>query len=180
MKKWMYVIFPGTALVLFIFVYLGEVKKMDEKEQAKAVEVAQAKKADDDRKARLQQEAGENAAKKAKEREDERLRKEAEKAAKWKADSDKIQEYTDKAKADIAARSKQIADLELQLDKVRAQRDQTNREYLDLVKTVELTKIERRNAELEIQRMTQKIANRATDSSLTKMPAPIVQVTPAR
>jgi uncharacterized coiled-coil DUF342 family protein len=174
MKKWMYVIFPTIGLGLFLILYFAEVKKLDEKEQAHAVEVAQLKKADDERKAKLQDEANASAAKKAKERDDERTRKEAEKAAKWKAEGDKIQEDTDKYKADAAAATKKIADLEAQIEKLRTQRDQANRDYLAAVKAVELGKIERRNAEIEIQRTTKMLVTRAEDSSFAKMPPPFV------
>ncbi len=180
MKKWMYVIFPGGGLILFLFLYFAEVNKMEEKERVHAAKLIEEKKADDDRKARLQKEASESAAKKAKEREDERLKKEADKAAKWKADGDRIQEQTDKAKAEAAASAKKIAELEDESTRLRNQRDQANREYLDLIKSVELTKIDRRTAELDIQRMTKMIADRAADSSLTRMPPPVAPVAPAR
>jgi chromosome segregation ATPase len=180
MKKWMYIIFPGIGLALFLVLYFSEVKKMEEKERAHAEEVAKAKQADDERKAKLQQEANESAAKKAKERADELAKKEADRAAKWKAEGDKIQEDTDKANAEAAAHTKKIADLESQINALRNQRDQGNREYLDLIKAVELTKVDRRNAELEIQRMTKMIADKAADSSMTRMPPPPVAVAPAR
>ena len=179
MKKWMYLIFPGIGLGLFLILYFSEVKKMEAKEHARAEEVAKEKKADEDRKAKLQAEANESAAKKAKERADELAKKDADKAAKWKAEGDKIQEDTDKANAEAAAHTKKIADLEAQINALHNQRDQANREYLDLIKSVELTKVDRRNAELEIQRMTTMIANRASDSSMTKMPPPPA-VAPAR
>ena len=46
----------------------------------------------------------------------------------------------------------------------------------DLAKQVELSRIARRNAELEIQRMTDMIVKRAGDSSLTR--PPIIQMPP--
>lgn len=174
MKKWMYVIFPAIGLGLFSLLYVSEVKKLDEAERVKAEEVAKAKKAEDDRKAKLQDEANASAAKKAKERDDERVRKEAEKAAKWKAEGDKIQEETDKYTAEAAASNKKIADLEAQIAKLRLQKDQANREYLDAIKAVELGKIERRNAEIEIQRTTKMLVSRVEDSSFAKMPPPFV------
>lgn len=179
MKKWMYLIFPGIGLGLFLILYFAEVKKMEEKERATAEQVAKDKKADDDRKAKLQQEANESAAKKAQERADELAKKEADKAAKWKAEGDKIQEDTNKANAEAAVSTKKIADLEGQITALHNQRDQANREYLDLIKAVELTKVDRRNAELEIQRMTAMIANKASDSMMAKPPAPPA-VVPAR
>lgn len=174
MKKWMYVIFPGIGLGLFCLLYFAEVKKMDEAERVKAEQVAQAKKAEDDRKAKLQDEANASAAKKAKEREEERTRKEAEKAAKWKAEGDKIQEETDKYVAEAAASTKKISDLEAQLAALRVQRDQANREYLDAIKAVELGKIQRRTAEIEIQRTIQMLVARADASMMAKMPPPFV------
>ena len=179
MKKWMYLIFPGIGLGLFLVLYFAEVKKMEEKERVRAEEVSREKKADEERKAKLQQEANESAAKKAQERADELAKKEADKAAKWKAEGDKIQEETNKANAEAAASTKKIAELESQLTALHNQRDQANREYLDLIKAVELTKVDRRNAELEIQRMTKMIADKASDSSMARPPAPPA-VVPAR
>jgi colicin import membrane protein len=173
-KKWMYVIFPGTGLILFLFLYFAEVKKMDEKEAAHNAEVAQLKKADEDRKARLQQEAAESQVKKAKERADELARKEADKAAKWKAEGDKIQEETDKFLAEATDSSKKITELEAQLKALRDQREKANDEYIDLELSVEKAKIDRRSAEIEIQRTTQMVASRAEKSSLTAMPAPVI------
>jgi len=174
MKKWMYVIFPAIGLGLFSLLYLSENKKMDEAERVKAQQIADAKKADDDRKAKLQDEANASAAKKAKEREEERTRKEAEKAAKWKAEGDKIQEETQKSLSEAAASTKKIAELEAQLVALRDQRDQANREYLEAIKGVELGKIQRRNAEIEIQRTTQMLVSRADTTLMAKMPPPFV------
>jgi hypothetical protein len=47
-----------------------------------------------------------------------------------------------------------------------------NREVLEMAKRVELTKIDRRNAELEIQRMYDIVAQKVAASSLTQAPPP--------
>ena len=58
------------------------------------------------------------------------------------------------------------------LDVIRNQRESTSREVFDAAAKVELAKIDRRNAELEIQRMYEMVAQKVTDTSLAKPPLP--------
>ena len=67
-----------------------------------------------------------------------------------------------------------IADLEKELAGLRTQKETVNRENLELLKKVELARIAKRNAELNIQRMTEMISRRAAASALTAPPpAPV-------
>ncbi len=68
----------------------------------------------------------------------------------------------EKAKADLIAKEK----------------DKLSRETFDLAKQVELARIARRNAELEIQRVTEMIHRRASDSALVK--PPVIPPAPAK
>ena len=53
-------------------------------------------------------------------------------------------------------------------------RPSEKREYLEAIKGVELGKIQRRNAEIEIQRTTQMLVSRADTTLMAKMPPPFV------
>lgn len=113
-----------------------------------------------------------DSAKRAAERAAEDAKREADKIAKREAESKRIQDETDKYLADAAALSKKIADLEVQVEAARKSKDQASREAFDLLKQVERAKVERRNAEIEIARLTEMLARRASDSSMTRMPTP--------
>lgn len=178
MKKWLYVLVPTVMLGLFLILYLSEVKKMDEKEQQNIAAQAKLKQEDDARKARLQEQAAADQKKKAEERQAEQERKEKERAAKLKAEDDKIHDEMVKAKAEADAHSKKIAELQKQLDDLHAQREKANGELLDTLKAVERAKIDRETAELNEQRLTDMIAKRAADSSLVRMPAPVMAAPP--
>lgn len=178
MKKWMYLIFPGIMLAGFLVFYLSHKKEAEEKERA-AIAQAAAERAEADRKKKeAEAKAREDARKRQEEREAEERKKEEEKAAKQAKDDkmvrDQIAEFT--AKADAA--QKQLNSLEIELDRIRKEKDKVSRETFDLAKQVELARIARRNAELEIQRMTEMIIRRANDSSLVRPPP--VPPAPAR
>jgi len=96
-----------------------------------------------------------------------------EKARREKDEQDrKIRDETLKLEADSASYTKQIADLQAQIAALRAQKENTNRDVFDAAARVERAKIDRRNSELEIQRMYSIVAQKVTDSSMTRMPPP--------
>jgi hypothetical protein len=172
MKKWMYLIFPGAMLGLFLVVYLAESKKTEEREREHATEVARQKKAEDDKQDVLKKKAEADAKKRADDRAAEEAKKEHDRVAKWEAEAQKILDDTNKSKKAGDDSSKKIANAEAELATLRANREKANREYLELLKNVERAKIDRRTAELEIQRTTDMIARKAADSAMTKMPPP--------
>ena len=170
MKKWMYVISVGSMLAIFLVFFLSETKKHEEKERQRAIEVAARKKADDERKAEIEAKARQDAEKRAAQRAAEEAKKEADRLAKWEAVGREIQEATEKHNADADHFAKRAAELELQLSALRTQKEQLNREAFELAKQVELGKINRRTAELEIQRITEMISRKAAASSLAHAP----------
>ncbi len=170
MKKWMYLVFPSAMLVLFLVFYLSHVKEADAREAVR-IEALNKKIADDAAKkkedeARARKDAEDRAAKRA----EEDAQKEREKAAKQAAIDKEIKDATDKAIAEQAASQKTIDRLEAELDQAHKQKDQASRESFDLAKQVELAKVQKRTAELEIQREVEIIARRANDSFLSRMP----------
>jgi hypothetical protein len=180
MKKWMYLIFPGVMLALFLVFYLSHKKAMDEKERVAIAKAATDKAEADRKKKEAETKARDDARKRQEEREAEERKKEEAKAAKQAEDDkkvrDQIAEYT--AKGDAA--QKQVSALEIELDKLRKEKDRVSRETFELAKQVELARIARRNAELEIQRMTEMIVRRASDSSLVRPPPVPPAPAPAR
>lgn len=170
MKKWLYLISVGSMLAVFLFFYFTHVKEAEIRDKLRAEETAQKLKVEADRKAEIEAKARADAERRAAERTAEEKRKEAEKVAKWEGESRKIQEETDGYNAKADSYSKQIAKLEGELNALRTSKEKLNRDTFDLLKQVETAKIEKRNAEMEIQRMTDIIARRAADSALTRAP----------
>lgn len=172
MKKWMYVIFPGLGLLVFILFYISFSKEQAAAEQVReqqAAEVArqeEAKKEADAAKARADAQARER------EQQAEEAKKQAEIEAKWNATTrelhTEIADYT--AKANRLA--KQASELEIELDHLHRVKEAENRADFDLLKQVEQARVDQRNAELEIQRLVDMIARRAQQSSLMNGQAP--------
>lgn len=179
MKKWMYIIFPSVMLAGFLVIYFSHKEKAEAKERAHIAQVAKEKADAEEKKKVAEAKAREDAKKRQEERDAEEKKKEAEKLAKQAADDKKVRDQTAEytAKADAAA--KQVNSLEIELDRLRKEKDKTSRESFDLAKQVELARIARRNAELEIQRMTEMISKRAAESSMTRPPALPATPTPA-
>lgn len=176
MKKWMYVIFPAAMLGLFLVFYFSAAKKAELKEQQNLAEIAKQKADEADKKRIAETKARVDAEKRAGERAAEELKKEADKLAKWQADSKRIQDDTDKSLADSDRYQREVSKLEIDLDSMRKLKDKTGREAFDLLKQVERSKVDRRTAEIEIQRLTEMVARKASESSMTR---PVVSATTA-
>jgi hypothetical protein len=170
MKKWMYIIFPSVMLAGFLVIYFSHKEKAEAKEKAHIAQVEKEKAEADQKKKIAEAKAREDARKRQEERDAEEKKKIDEKAAKQAADDKKVRDQTAEYTAKVNAASKQAAALEAELDRLRKEKDQTTRETFDLAKQVELARIARRNAELEIQRMTEMVSRRAAESSMTRPP----------
>lgn len=168
MKKWAYFIFPAIFLVIFIGIYLSyakEVKaKLAENERAVAAKMVEDAKV----KAEAELKAREDAAKRAAERLAEEKKKEAEKLAIRDAKLANIKKDTVKDSTEADRLAKEVGELQVQLDTLRKQKEKANNEALELSKKVELANIERRNAELEIQRTTEMVVSKAAASPITR------------
>jgi len=178
MKKWMYLIFPGIMLVGFVFIYVSHVEVTEEKEKAIALKIEKDKAELEAKKKSAEAKAREDAKKRQEERDAEEKKKADEKAARQAADDKKVRDDTAKFTAKVEASQKEINAKEAQLDRLRKEKDKASRESFELAKKVELARIARRNAELEIQRMTEMISRRASDSSMTR--PPVLPIPPRR
>ena len=168
-----YVLFPAFLLIVF-GVYYTQVAKpeMARKVAAEQQRVADQAAADEANRLRIEAKAQEDARRVQEER-TKKDRDRDEKARREKDEQDrKIRDETLKLEADSASYTKQIADLQAQIAALRAQKENTNRDVFDAAARVERAKIDRRNSELEIQRMYSIVAQKVTDSSMTRMPPP--------
>jgi type IV secretory pathway VirB10-like protein len=172
MKKWMYIIFPGILLVIFLGLYFSSKKQTEEREAAKAAEAARIQQVEDAKKKEAEEQARLDAEKRQKEQEAETRRKEAEHLKKWQDDYNKVVADRDRYNAQADANNKKASELEIQLDQLRRDKEKDNRDDFDMLKQVEKARVHERNAELEIQRMVEMIARKAGDSTLTRMPPP--------
>jgi chromosome segregation ATPase len=120
----------------------------------------------------------------AKKRQDERDAAELAKERKKQTDYDdamkKLKDEADDYAAQAAKLSKEAADLETQISQTRSDKERLARETLELNKQLELAKINRRNAELEIQRMVDMVGRKLNDSSIAAMPPPPPLPTPGK
>jgi type IV secretory pathway VirB10-like protein len=172
MKKWMYVIFPGILLVLFLFFYHQDMNAFQAREAAHAEAVAQQKKAEDDHRKAVELAAHEEAQKRAAEAAAEAAQKEKEKEDKWNAEGARIQKETDRFTGELDRMTKRASALEIERDSLNKSKEQESREDFELLKRIEQSRVDQHNAEMEIQRMVAMIAQRADDSAMAKMPPP--------
>ena len=172
MKKWMYLIFPGAMLGLFLVIFLSHTKEAEAREHTR-LEAMTKKIADDAAKkkedeARARKDAEERAAKRA----EEEAQKEREKLAKQLAIDKEIKDATDKAIAEEAAHQKTIERLDAELEQAHRRKDQLSRETFEMAKQVELAKVAKRTAELEVQRTVELVVRRTDEGYLTRLPPP--------
>ena len=167
-----YFIVPACLLAGFIFFYRGALDEMEIKANTEKARIAAVKAEEDAKRQEVEKRAQIDAEErqKAREKEEEAKRKKNEKSyndamAKLKKDSDGLD-------IENAKLTKEAADLEQAIINERALKDKTSREAFDLSKQVELEKINRRSAELEIQRLIEMLGTKAAASTLASMPPP--------
>jgi hypothetical protein len=172
MKKWFYVLFPAILLGVFLFYYTASKAETEARDKATKAEMAKEKAEADQKKALAEAKAREDAERRSTERAAEEAKAAKDKEDKYNSDMARIKEDTNRSSATAATYAKQVSDLTIELDTLHKQKDTETRESFELAKKVELAEIARRNAELEIQRYTAMLADRADQSSMTKMPPP--------
>ena len=168
-----YVFFPAVLLVAFAIYYTQVAKpEMAEQEAAAKQKIVDQEAADTARRADIEKKAQADAQVQQHARE-ERDRLKQEKARHDREEQDRqIADETAKFENESASLKKQISDMEKDIFNLRAKREDTSREVFEAAAKVELAKIDRQNAELEIQRMYSMVAQRVNDSFLTKLPPP--------
>jgi hypothetical protein len=172
MKKWMYVIFPGIMLGLFLIVYTTHVKEAERKEQERIVKMEAQRKEEAEKKKKNEEAAAADAKKRQEEREAEERKKEADRRRKQEAADQDVRDRTAKARAEGDTFAKTVSQEEVELDRLHKQRDQLSRETFELSKAVEADRVAKRNAELQQQHLTEMLANRAASSPMAQVPPP--------
>jgi len=172
MKKWMYVLGPGTMLAVFLFFYFASKTETEARLAAEKARKEEVAKEAEQKKQVAEAKAREDAERRNAERAADEAKIAKEKQDKYDAEMRRILEDTDKANAEAESYAKQVSELTIELDTLHKQKDTLTREGFDFAKRVEQAAVARRNAELEIQRMVQMIANRADQSSMAKPPPP--------
>lgn len=167
-----YIIVPVVLLGVFLFFYRGALAEMDQREIAKQAEIAKVKAAEDARRADIERKAAEDSKKRQAEREAQELAKEQKKIKEYEDAMKQLRDEAAKYASEADAFQKETNALELQLNELRTQKEKSNREVFELSKRVELAKVDRRTAELEIQRLVDMVAQRVGASSLAAMPPP--------
>jgi hypothetical protein len=176
MKK-AYFIAPIILLAAFVGLYFHHMGLMEVKTKAKQAEQARIKAEADAKKKEAELRAKEDADKRIAEREAAEKKKEAEKEAKRLADIEKIKSETDRYNSLLAESTQQAQSLEKQLKDARALKETLSREEFEFEKKVQLAMIEKRNAELQVQRMAEMVAQRTNKSTLTQLPTAPVAAT---
>jgi hypothetical protein len=170
MKKWMYVIFPGIMLGLFLVLYTSHVKEAEEREQARIAKVEADRKAEEAKKKKAEEIAAEDARKRQIEREAEDQKKEEDRRRKQAIADKEVRDKTNDYRSKADASQKQVNQLEIELDRLHKDKEKASREDFDLAKQVELARVAKQNAELQEQHLMQMIANKADASAMAQAP----------
>lgn len=172
MKKWMYIVFPGIMLALFLVVYTTHKKEAEEREALRERKVQEKLEADKQQKQIAEERAAEDAKKRAAERDAEDRKKEEDRKKKQAAIDKDIADETARFKSEADKSAKDASNLEIELDRLHKEKDALGRDDFELAKQVELARVAKRNAELQEQHLTAMIAQRADTSAMARMPAP--------
>lgn len=167
-----YIIVPVVLLGVFAFFYNGALKEMADKE---AKRVASIKAKEDEEKARkdaIEKKAQAEALERQKKREAEDKAKEEKKEKDYQDAMTALKREADDYSGQSAKLNKEASDMEAEILRVRDTKERLARESLELSKQVELTKINRRSAELEIQRMIDMVGKKLNESSIATPPPP--------
>jgi hypothetical protein len=172
MKKWMYLIFPGAMLGIFLVFFFSHQKEAEEREHARMVKVEEeARKKEAEKKA-----AEEKLRQEAMQKQQEREREEAEKErARREKQAALDKEVTDAIATNQAlgeAAQKKINAAELELSQLHKDKDRLSRETFTLWQQVESLKVDRQTAEMREQRLTEMIARKASESAMAQLPPP--------
>ena len=172
MKKWLYVLFPTALLGIFLFYYFASKAETEARERVHREQVAREVADANQKKALAEAKARDDAERRNVERAAEEAKAAKDKEEKYNSEMARIKSETDRENASAEQYAKQVSELTIELDNLHKQKDSLTREDFDLAKKIELAEVARHNAEMEIQRYTEMISNRADQSMMVKMPPP--------
>jgi len=167
-----YFIIPVVLLVAFIAYYHQFSLHVAEIEHQKEVAAEQQKAKDDaDKKAAIAKAAAD-----AQQREAEQRAKDeaalAEHRAKWEANMKQMADEKAKYQAEADRFAKEVGDLDIKLDQLHEAHSKASEELFDLQKQIEQAKIDRRLADLEIQRTYDMVTQKVAGSNLATYTPP--------
>ena len=169
MKRFYFIfIFPVVLLVVFSGVYWQFSKASDEAERVQKEKIAQVKLVEEQKKKDEEAKARKDSEKRIADRLAEEKAKEDDRIAKWDAESKRIADEGQLYATQVASNTKEVAELTKQLADLRLAKEAKTKELLDSATEAELAAIAKRGAELEIQRMTEMVARKATGGTLAK------------
>jgi hypothetical protein len=159
-----YVIVPGALLLVFLGVERDFQKKRAKEDATRAAIATVAKAEEDATRLEKQRVATEEVHRRTAERE----RLEQERVDRKRRDYETavatLQQQAAAQEAETAKLTHEIADLAERVTGLRDRKDEVEREAFDLSRAVARQRIDRRNAELEIQRTTAMVAARLSES----------------
>lgn len=162
----LYLTVPLILVALFGGVYWQHTRNVAAHAVEQAAALAAEKKAAADQKIEAERQARADADKRAAERLADEQKKAAEKKARYEEESRVLAADTARYSAKVTALTAELAAQEKQLADLRVRRAALNTESFALAKDVELARIAKRNAELEIQRLTEMVARQAAGTTL--------------
>lgn len=161
-----YLIIPLLLAGIFGGVYWQHTRDVSRQTAEKQAEVARARESEEQKKREAEQKARADAEQRSAARLAEEHKKEAERTARWDAESKGIADDTAKYQAQLASNNAELEQLNTRLTTLRATREKRASEAFEVARSIELDRIRKRNAELEIQRLTEILAAKAARSSL--------------
>ena len=165
-----YIITPFVMMLLFGGVFWKHSQASAIEAKQVEMKIAQAKAEEAAKKEAAVVKAREDSAKRTAARLAEEQQQEADKRAKWESAGQRIASDTATAEATIVKHTAAIKALEAELTQLRATKEKVNTKSLEVMQATELARIAKRNAELEIQRLTEMVARKAAGTSLAAMP----------
>ena len=167
-----YLIVPIIALAAFIAYYTQYSKDLAHREQIQAEQQAAAARQEALDKQKAIEKAAADAEARAEAQREADAKAEAEHLQKWQDSMKQMADEKAKYQASADNYAKQVADLDLKLDQLHNDHAKASRDLFDMQKQVELLKITRREAELEIQRTYDMVTQKVTASTLANFTPP--------
>lgn len=167
-----YVIVPVVLLGVFAFFYNGATKEMAQKEANRIAKIKAKEDEEKTRKDAIEKKAQAEALERQQKREADDKAKEAKKEKDYQDAMAALKREADDYASQTTKLTKEASDMEAEILRVRDTKERLARESLELSKQVELAKINRRTAELEIQRMIDMVGRKLNESSIATPPPP--------
>jgi hypothetical protein len=161
-----YLIAPLVLAALFGGVYWQHSQRVAAHAVQQQTELARAREAADRQKSEAERKAREDADRRTAERLAEEQKRETEKRARQENENRVIAEDTQRHSEQLKRNLAELDALNAELVALRATKETQGAEAFELARSVELDRIKKRNAEWEIQRLTEILVSRANGSSL--------------